>query len=58
MDSEGLQMTHSNQIDPYRKVCSLATIQPDPRGHFAKIIGQLKEKTNYENAILQVLVLN
>ncbi len=55
MDSEnGFKMSHSPQIDPYRKICSALTIQSDPNGHFAKIVDQLKEKTNYENALLQV----
>ena len=52
---EGLKMTHSSQVDPLRKVCSLVTIQSDQRGHFSKIIDQLKEKINYENALLQVI---
>ena len=50
----GLKMTHSNQIDPYRKVCSASTIQSDPNGYFAKIIDELKEKNNFENVLLQV----
>jgi hypothetical protein len=51
---EGLTMIHSNQIDNYRKICSQSTIQSDPKGQFANIINQLREKCNYENALLQV----
>ena len=52
--SEGLTMSHSNQIDPYRKICSMATVQSDPKGHFAKIVQQIRETSNYENVLLQV----
>ena len=51
---EGLTMTHSKQIDTYRKICSQSTIQSDPKGQFSMIINQLREKSNYENALLQV----
>ena len=50
----GLKMLHSNQIDTYRRICSETTIQSDPDGHFAKIVEQLREKSNYPNDLLQV----
>ena len=54
--SKGLTMTHSKQIDPYRKICSLATVQPDSNGYFSKIVEQIKETSNYENVLLQVKI--
>ncbi len=50
----GLKMSQSNQIDTYRRICSETTIQSDPDGHFAKIVEQLREKSNYPNDLLQV----
>ena len=53
--SEGLEFTHSTQVDPLRKQCSLITLQSDPKGHFSKLITHLRQATgNYVNVLLQI----
>ena len=50
----GLKFTHSPSIDPLKRHCSAATIQSDPKGHFAMLIDQLRKQENYENVLLQI----
>ena len=54
MSSSGLQFTHSPSIDPFKRHCSIATIQSDPKGHFSTLIDQLRNQENYENILLQI----
>ena len=51
---EGLKFDESPGIDPFRKKCSIATIQSDPEGHFATILDEIKNAGNYQNILLQV----
>ena len=49
-----LQFTHSNQIDPLRRQCSLQTLQQE-QGHFQRIVEHLRKSTgNYVNVLLQM----
>lgn len=53
--NKGLQMTHSGHVDPLRRHCSIATLQSEPRGHFASLMDHLRTNTgNYVNVLLQV----
>ena len=54
MDSQGLKFTHSPSIDPLKRHCSVATIQSEPKGHFSRLIDQLRKQENFENVILQI----
>ena len=51
---EGLKFDESPGIDPFRKKCSIATIQSDPEGHFVTILDEIKNAGNYQNILLQV----
>ena len=51
---KGLEFTNSSQIDSEQKLCSLITVQSDPKGHFATLmVGSLSlySATSFGNKI-------